>query len=76
MVTKPQIELAVEQSVGETKINSFGLEGKATLWGEEDGATSWPPMGPRYGYWPVGWQTCLVIYQTRPLVIYCLVRLV
>lgn len=46
MVTKPQIELAVEQSVGETKINSFGLEGKATLWGwgnelAADGTSVW-----------------------------------
>lgn len=37
MVTKLQIELAVEQSVGETKINSFGLEGKATLWEKGEG---------------------------------------
>lgn len=50
MVTKPQIELAVEQSVGETKINSFGLEGKATLW-ERRGER----MGQRAGRrWDLG----------------------
>lgn len=31
MATKPQIELAAERNRGETKINSFGLEGKASL---------------------------------------------
>lgn len=31
MATRPQIKLAAEQNGGETKINSFGLEGKASL---------------------------------------------
>lgn len=31
--------------------------------------------GTGYGYWAVGWRTCLAINQSRPAVIYCSVSL-
>lgn len=53
MATKPKIELAAEQNEGETKINSFGLEGKASLWEARKGQRAsrrWD-LGMDIGQW-------------------------
>lgn len=64
-------EITRRAKTGETEMNSFGSATKSetfgeTKWANEPGADGTRSMDiGRHG-----WQTCLVIYQSRPLVIY------